>query len=175
MTPYDYSSIGLLVLTIAVNSTLVYFQKTRNIYQRFGPHAYTVHVWTITIFWGAFIISEFLNNRSTWRLMHSYPLIGYTVMGAALVLFFLAIKQIGWSALGNGNFFGSPHRRLGGIYNYIREPIYWSYTIWFAGIGLVTSLKSFFVFSIISIIGLVGVESWAERPTKGQKNSNFSS
>jgi protein-S-isoprenylcysteine O-methyltransferase Ste14 len=85
-------------------------------------------------------------------------------MVGALVLFGLALQQIGWSALGNGNFFGRPLRKLAGIYKYIHEPIYWSYAIWFAGIGLVTSLKSFFVFSLVSIIGLVGVESWVERP-----------
>jgi protein-S-isoprenylcysteine O-methyltransferase Ste14 len=57
---------------------------------------------------------------------------------------------------------------LKGIYSFIREPIYWSYTIWFAGIGLVTSLKVFFVFSAISIIGLIGFESWIERPTSSK-------
>jgi hypothetical protein len=164
MTSYDYLSISLLLLAIAMNSALVYLQKTRQIYRRFGAHAYGVHGSFITLFWGVFIISEFVDNKSTWRLAQGYPLIGFAVMVGALVLFGLALQQIGWSALGNGNFFGRPLRKLAGIYKYIHEPIYWSYAIWFAGIGLVTSLKSFFVFSLVSIIGLVGVESWVERP-----------
>ena len=163
---YDYLSIALLMLAITANTLLIYLHKTRQIFERFGSYAYTVHGTIISVFWGAFIISEFADSRSSWRLMHSYPVLGYAIMASALILFGLAIQQIGWNALSNGYFFGRPLRKLGGVYLYIREPIYWSYTIWFAGIGLVTSLKSFFVYSLISIIGLVGIESWVERPAK---------
>lgn len=166
MTSYDFASILLLILAIATNSTLVYLQKTRNVYKRFGQRAYGMHGILISLLWGVFIISEFVNNRSTWRFSHGYPTFGFAVMAAALALFGLAIQQIGWTALGNGYFFGKPLRKLGGVYKYVPEPIYWSYAIWFAGIGFVTSLKVFFVFTIISIVGLVGIESWVERPTE---------
>ena len=116
------------------------------------------------IFWALFIGSGFLVNRSSWRLGLDYRLAGGLVMIIALVLFCLALQQIGWPALSNGNFFGQPIRKLGGVYRYIREPIYWSYTIWFAGIGLLTSQKAFFIISLVNLIGLVGIEAWAERP-----------
>jgi protein-S-isoprenylcysteine O-methyltransferase Ste14 len=169
VTNYDYLSISLLILAIGVNSALVWLQKTRQIYQRFGKRAHGVHGSLISVFWGAFIISEFVDNSSTWRLPHAYPIAGLTLMAGALLLFGLALQQIGWDALSNGNFFGKPMRKLGGVYRYIREPIYWSYAVWFAGIGLVTSLKAFFIYTLISIIGLVGVESWVERPIVTRK------
>lgn len=165
MSSYDFLAIGLLVLAIGVNSGLVYLQKTRGLYDRFGPSAYRVHGAILTVFWGSFIGSEFLVSRSSWRLGLHYPLAGGLVMIMALALFCLALQQIGWPALSNGNFFGQPIRKLGGVYRYIREPIYWSYTIWFAGIGLVTGQKAFFVISLVSLIGLVGIEAWVERPT----------
>jgi hypothetical protein len=166
VTGYDYLSISLLILAITANSTLVYLQKTRHLYQRFGNRAHGIHGSILSVFWGAFIVSEFVNNHSAWRLAHSYPIIGLMLMASAIVLFGLAIQQIGWGALSNGNFFGQPMRKLGGVYDYVHEPIYWSYVIWFSGIGIVTSLKSFFVFSVISIVGLVGLESFIERPIK---------
>ncbi len=172
ISKYDYIAIAALVLAILANSAAVYLQKTRDIFKRFGSSAFTVHSLLISIPWGFFILTEFLANKSSWRLDHTYPEIGYVIMAIALALFIAAIQQIGVNALGNGYFFGRPYRKLGGIYRYVPEPIYWSYTIWFAGIGLVTSLKVFFIFSIISIIGLVGFESWIERPSdhSGTKN-----
>jgi protein-S-isoprenylcysteine O-methyltransferase Ste14 len=168
ITKYDYIAIAALIFTILFNSAAVYLQKTKQIYSRFGVSAFTVHSVLISIPWAVFIGTEFLANKSTWRLEHTHPVAGYLIMAVALILFIAAIRQIGANALGNGFFFGHPLRNLKGIYSFIREPIYWSYTIWFAGIGLVTSLKVFFVFSAISIIGLIGFESWIERPTSSK-------
>lgn len=164
MTIYDKIAIALLILTIIVNCVTVHLQKTKRIYDRFGRHALTVHSVIVSIFWGLFIISEFVTNKSTWRLENSYPLIGYTIMAVALTIFILAIRQIGYKALSNGNFFGQPWKDLKGIYKVLPEPIYISYTVWFIGIGLASSLKVFFVFAVISLIGLVVIESRVERP-----------
>lgn len=164
MNKYDYISIGALAFTILFNSGMVYLQKSRNIYQKFGSKAFTVHSLLISIPWGLFIGTEFLAGRSDWRLAHASPFVGIIIMAAALALFIAAIKEIGWNALGNGYFFGRPLRNLKGIYRYIKEPIYWSYTVWFFGLGFLTSMKVFFVYSIISVIGLVWFEAWVERP-----------
>jgi len=164
MTIYDQVAIFLLMLTIIVNCLTVYFQKTRRIYDRFGRHSLTVHSIIVSIFWGLFIISEFVTSKSDWRLENSYPVIGYSIMAIALTIFVLAVREIGYKALSNGNFFGQPIRQLRGIYKYVPEPIYISYSLWFLGIGLVSSLKVFFVFTVISLIGLVLIESRFERP-----------
>ncbi len=163
MTFYDFLSAGALILAIGVNTITIYLQKTRGLYDRFGKNAGRVHGIIISIFWGLFIISEFLISNSSWRIAESYAVVGALVMSLALVIFIAAIKQIGFQALGNGNFFGSPTRKLKGVYNYIPEPIYVSYTVWFLGIGLITAQKGFFVLAILSIVGLIGVESRVEQ------------
>ena len=152
-------------MTISINSGAVYLQKTRHIYDRFGNNGYTAHVILVSAVWGTFIATEFLTSRSTWRFSHAYPVAGLVVMGIALALFVSAMREIGSHALSNGNFFGQPIKQLGGIYRYIREPIYWSYAVWFLGLCLLTSQKVFLAYAVISIIGLVGFESWVERPT----------
>ena len=154
----------MLLLTIAVNSLTVYLQKTRRFYDRFGSHGYGVHTALITAFWGAFIISEFIANRSTWRFSHTYPIPGLIIMAVGLALFVAAYRQVGSSALSNGNFFGRPLRQLGGIYRYVREPMYMSYAVWFLGLCLLTSMKVFLVYTVITLVGLVGFESYIERP-----------
>jgi protein-S-isoprenylcysteine O-methyltransferase Ste14 len=155
MTKYDLISILALLATIIINSGLVYLQKTREIYRRFGRRAYLVHS----------IVTEFLANATTWRFSHTYPMVGLPIMAVALVVFVAALSQIGGNALANGNFFHYPVRRLGGIYKYIKEPIYWSYAAWFFGLAFVTGMKVFLVYVVITIVGLVWFESWVERPT----------
>ena len=166
MTIYDWVSIVMLLLTIAVNSASVYLQKTRRIYDKFGSRGYAVHTGLISFVWGAFIITEFLANRSTWRFSHAHPLPGLVIMAVALALFIAALQQVGSNALSNGNFFGRPLRKLGGVYRYVREPMYMSYAVWFLGLCLLTSMKVFLVYSAITLVGLVGFESYIERPER---------
>lgn len=164
VTIYDYVAATALIVAIGVNSLSVYLQKTRRIYDRFGARAFDRHRMLITFFWGLFIVSEFMLTRSSWRLGQTYVPLGLLFMASGLVVFVAAIRQIGFPALANGNFFGYPLRKLKGIYLYTSNPIYWSYVLWFTGLGFVTSLKSFFVFAALSIIGLIGIESKIETP-----------
>ena len=163
MTLYDYLAVAALILAIGVNSLSVYLQKTKGIYDRFGRKALLVHGSIVTVAWGIFIITEFTLVNSSWKLVRVYPLLGLLTMGTALCLFILAVRQIGRRALVNGNFFGQPVRRLNGIYRFIRNPIYWSYVLWFIGLGLLTGLKGFFLIAVIAVIGLIGIESRIER------------
>ena len=161
---YDALTISLLVVAIGANSLSVYVQKRYGYYTKFGDKAYTIHSVVILVAWGIFIVSEFVAALSSWRLESTYPLIGYGIMITALTIFILALRQIGIHGLGNGNFFGKPVRKLGGIYKIIPEPIYVSYSLWFLGIGFATSLKVFFVLAFASFVGLVLVEARVERP-----------
>ncbi len=170
MTKYDLISILALIATIAINSGLVYLQKTRQIYLRWGKNAYLVHSVVITAVWGGFIATEFLANATTWRFSHTSPAVGLSIMVVALAIFVAALTQIGGNALANGNFFHYPIRKLGGVYRYIKEPIYWSYAAWFFGLALLTGMKVFLVYVIITIIGLVWFESWVERPTSPERS-----
>lgn len=163
MTSYDYLAYLLLIAAIGVNSMSVYAQRRWKVYDRFGKNALTVHSVIIGLFWALFIGSEFLLSQSSWRLDEPNRLIGLTVMGVALSLFVAAMRQIGAGGLGNSNFFGGGIKKLRGVYLYLYDPIYWSYSLWFLGLAYVTGQKGFFVITIISVIGLIGIESRVER------------
>jgi len=147
-------------------------QKRYKYYDKFGKDGYAIHSVVVSVAWGLFVVTEFLAARSTWRLDSSYPVLGYATMLVALVIFVLALKQIGIHGLGNGNFFGKPLQQLGGIYNYLPEPIYISYCLWFLGIAFASSLKVFFVLALVGFIGLIFIEARIERPEMGLRRSN---
>ncbi len=166
---YDILAIAFLIIAIGTNSCSVYLQKRYRYYDKFGRNGYAIHSVVISIAWGSFVLTEFLAANSSWRLDNAYPVLGYAIMLVALVIFILAFKQIGIHGLGNGNFFGRPLRRLGGIYKNIPEPIYVSYSLWFLGIAFVSYLKVFFLLTIVGFIGLIFIEARVERPYKHKK------
>ncbi len=173
MTKYDYLACLALVLAILINSLSVYLQRSRQLYKRFGHAGYAVHTTLISLAWGLFLVTEFLASRTTWRTAHSYPVAGLAIVILAVFLFLAAIKEIGTSALSNGNFFGRPVRKLAGIYRYIASPIYWSYAVCFLGLAALTGMKVFLVSTVLAVVGLVGFESWIERPVSSSHNKTL--
>lgn len=161
MNVVDYMAAIALVKAIGVNSLLVYLQKTRHIYKPL-KHGWRVHKIVISFFWGLFIASCFRIPMSDWRFEESYELFGGFCIILAGIVFTLAIREIGVQALTNGNFFGKPKRKLGGIYRILPETIYISYVIGLLGLGLITAQIGFFVLAILAAIGLIGIESRIE-------------
>jgi len=159
---YDYLAIGTLVLAILVNTLTVYSHRRWGIYARFGQRAWAVHQLVLTMFWGLAVAAGFLLQRSEFVLERQYPVFGGLIMIAAIVLFAAAIKQIGAQGLGNGNFFGQPVRKLRGVYLWMENPIYISYVMWYAGLMAATAHITFGIMSLISVIGLLGIESKIE-------------
>jgi protein-S-isoprenylcysteine O-methyltransferase Ste14 len=163
MDAYTFWAIFTLVLAISVNSSLVYVQKKHNLLTRkFGKHALNVHSLMLTIVWGIFIIVANQLTKSDWRLDSSYTIVGTAIIAISVIIFVLALWQIGTDGLINANFFGATTKKLKGIYNYLPEPIYASYVLLLFGIGLQTSIKGYFLLSILALVGLYGVEARVE-------------
>lgn len=164
MNIFDYFAITSLSLAIIVNTLTVYLHRTRGIYQRFGKRAWLTHQIIISGFWILPIFGGFGLRYSQFELPVTYASLGIAIMLFALGLFVSAVAEIGTQGLANGNFFGKPLRKLGGIYKVINDPIYLSYAIWYVGLALATGRLTFFIMAGICVIGLMGVESRIEQP-----------
>ncbi len=163
MTIFDAIPATLLILAIAVNSTSVYLQKTRNIYKRFGSNALKVHTGIITSVWVAFVLSTALIFRSSWRFAQSYPGIGTLMIAIGLYIFISAYKQIGNDGLINANFFGAKQKDLKGIYTKLQHPMYVAYVFWLVGMATFTGRAGFMLLSVIAAFGLLVVEARIEK------------
>lgn len=165
MNIYDYFAIAALTLAIIVNTLTVYLQRTRDIYKRFGKRAWMVHQIILTLFWGLAVLAGFGLGGSNFSIDRTFPLVGFSIMMGAVLLFAAALKQVGSQGLGNGNFFGKPVKKLGGVYKLINDPMYFSYFFWYLGLALTTGKITFFIMAGIVVVGLIGVESRLESVT----------
>jgi protein-S-isoprenylcysteine O-methyltransferase Ste14 len=163
MTNNGYIVCGLFILAILINCTAVYLQKRHSIYDKFGRNAHNLHAAIISVFWLFFIVSYvWLETQTPAGTAYSDSLIATFLKVIAVLLFYLSIKQIGVSALTNKDLFTNKRRKLSGVYLYIREPIYLSYTIFIFASGMATGIEAFYYMSIISFIGLQFIEAKIE-------------
>ena len=164
MTTQEYVTIIIFIIAITVNCLTVYCQKKYGIYDTFGSKAHAVHSAVLSLVWGVFIVSYALLEltTSTTNDSNSFAPAGYALKVLAVILFSLSLKQIGIGALTNKDMFTHEKRKLRGIYHYISEPIYVSYTLFILGSGFVTGIEAFYYMAVISLIGLQIVESKIE-------------
>lgn len=162
MDIYTWWATATLVLAITVNTFTVHSQKKYKIYNKyFGKSAQVVHVAIISVVWGAFVLAAYNLNQSDWRLLQAYPLGGAALLLLALVIFVAAYVQIGSDGIVNANFFGKKTKKLQGIYNFMPEPMYVSYTLLLLGLAVRTGIKGYFLLAIIAAVGFA-VESRVE-------------
>lgn len=146
-----------------INSVLVWLQKTRHIYSRFGKHALSVHSLVLTLVWGLFVASLWLLPSSSLRSTGlRIPFIGLILLAAGVLLFTTAYRQIGSGGFNNANFFGGPTKQLNGIYRYCNDPMYVSYSLLLLSGAFMTGIVTYVLLSVIAAIGLLGFESRAE-------------
>ena len=164
MTTQEYVTIIIFIIAITVNCLTVYSQKKYRIYDIFGSKAHSVHSAVLSLVWGVFIVSYALLEltASTANDNNSYAPAGYVLKVLAVILFSLSLKQIGSGALTNKDLFTGEKRKLHGVYCYISEPIYVSYTLFILSSGLVTGIEAFYYMAVVSLIGLQIIESKIE-------------
>ena len=162
MDTYDFVVVGLLLGAILVNSISVYAQKHHGLYHGFGRRAWSAHKIVLSIVWGTWLVSLIGLQYSEFRLDSSYNLLGIGLLLYAGFVLHSALSQIGVQALSNGNFFGRELRKLGGIYNYMNDPIYHSYVVALLGLGLLTGVATFLVCGVVAYFGFM-FESAVER------------
>lgn len=165
----DYFLLTCMVLAIAVgiNSTSVYAQKRFRFYDR-HKNGWLWHSLTILPAWVVFVYL-LINVNSHYELrFDSLPTIGYVLYTLAILFFGLAMHKIGWKSLLNGNWFGRGKVARSGIFKYLKNPIYDSYFLAFAGAAFASSNAAYFIIALESYIGLNVIQSRVEQLNKGK-------
>lgn len=153
----------MFTLAIGINSGSVFAQKHFKFYTRWRNNGWLLHSLLILPFWTIFIYLLLnLNNHYILRIQ-AIPAIGYVFFALAVLMFGLAIREIGWQSLLNGNWFGRGKISHGGIFNLLKNPIYDSYLLAFVGTALTSGNMAYFVIALESYIGLNIIESQVEQ------------
>jgi protein-S-isoprenylcysteine O-methyltransferase Ste14 len=169
-TWYQEASMRYLLLTcvmfalaIGINSGSVFAQKHFKLYDRWRNNGWLLHSLVILPFW-TISIYLLLNLNSHYLLrFQPAPVIGYVFFALATLLFGLAIREIGWQSLLNGNWFGRGKISHGGIFKFLKNPIYDSYLLAFIGAALAGGNTAYFVIALESYIGLNIIERQVEQ------------
>lgn len=91
------------------------------------------------------------------------PIIGYAFIALAILMFGLAIREIGWSSLFNSNWFGREKISHSRIFKLLENPIYDSYILIFIGAALAGGNAAYFVIALQSYVGLNIIEGKVEK------------
>lgn len=153
----------MFALAIGVNSGSVFAQKRFEFYSRWRNNGWLLHSLVILPFWTIFIYLLINLNSHYLLRFQAAPVIGYIFYGLAALLFWLAIREIGWQSLLNGNWFGRGKISHLGIFNILENPIYDSYLLAFIGAALVDGNAAYFVIGLESYIGLNVIEGRIEQ------------
>jgi protein-S-isoprenylcysteine O-methyltransferase Ste14 len=153
----------MFALAIGINSGSVFAQKHFKFYNRWRNNGWLLHSLVILPFWTIFIYL-LLNLNSHYLIrFQAVPVIGYIFFALATLLFGLAIREIGWQSLLNGNWFGRGKISHSGIFTFLKNPIYDSYLLAFIGAALAGGNAAYFVIALESYIGLNIIERQVEQ------------
>lgn len=159
---------AMFALAIGINSGSVFAQRRFAFYNRWNNYGWLVHILTILPFWVIFIY--LLINLNSYYLLQfrAVPIVGYIFSALATLLFSLAIREIGWQSLLNGNWFGRGRIARVGIFRFLKDPMYDSYLLGFIGAALVGGNAAYFIIALESYIGLNIIEGRVEQTQESQ-------
>jgi len=152
----------VFALATAVNSASVYIQKRYRLYSQ-RRYGWLLHSLVILPLWALFVYLLLSLNAAYTINFHAVPITGYLCFVLALLIFGIAIHQLGWQSLLNGNWFGQGQLSHGGIFRVLKNPIYDSYLLGFIGASLTTGNAAYLIIAIESYIGLNLIESHIEQ------------
>lgn len=158
----------VFALAIGINSASVYAQKRFRFYDRF-KNGLLLHSLIILPMWIVFAYLLINLNSHYVLRFDSLPIIGFLFYSLALLFFVLAIREIGWQSLLNGNWFSRREAIQSGLFRFIKNPIYDSYFLALAGAALSSSNAAYFIIAAESYIGLNVVESHVEQIKKEER------
>lgn len=160
----------VFAVAIGINSGSVYAQKHHKFYDQWR-NGWALHSVIILPAWIAFIyLLVNLNNQYKIQF-DSVPAVGYALLILAAILLVLAIREIGWQSLSNGNWFGRGKISRGSIFKFLKDPIYDSYFLAFTSGAFTSGNAAYFILAAESYIGLNLIESHVEDVKKGEKMS----
>ncbi|MBS4728293.1 hypothetical protein MSM1_08030 [Mycobacterium sp. SM1] len=142
-------------------------QRRFGFYNRWRNSSWLLHSLAILPFWSSSIYLLVNLNRHYLLRFQGVPLIGYTFFSLAILLFVLAIREIGWQSLFNGNWFGRGRISHAGVFKFVKNPIYDSYLLAFIGAGLAGGNTAYFVIALESYVGLNIIEAKVEHIKEG--------
>ena len=160
-TEYLLITLVSFCLAVAINSTSVYLQKTRRIYDR-SNHGLLLHATLISVFWLIFVGFLSQLNLHSSIATPSWPIISYGLVIGAAMLFAISIRALGSGALINANFFQNSKVVSSSVYRYIKNPIYDSYLLLFLALGMIYGNAAYLLVALTSFIGLNIIESKVE-------------
>ncbi|OBJ81393.1 hypothetical protein A9W97_02400 [Mycobacterium gordonae] len=153
----------IFTVAIGINTGSVFAQKHFGFYNRWHKNGWLLHSLVILPLW-TIAIYLLLNVDRHYRLRFpAMPVIGYAFFALATLVFGLAIREIGWSSLLNGNWFGRGKISRARIFAVLENPIYDSYILAFIGAALMRGNAAYFVIAVQSYIGLNIIESRVEK------------
>ncbi|WP_343602214.1 methyltransferase [Mycobacterium sp.] len=158
----------MFALAIGVNSGSVFVQKRFEFYNRRHINGWLLHSLVILPCWAIFVY--LLVNLNSHYLLRfpAVPVVGYIFFALATLLFGLAIREIGWQSLANGNWFGRGKMAHVGIFKFLKNPIYDSYLLAFIGVALTRGNAAYLVIALESYIGLNVIETRLEQVQESQ-------
>ena len=152
-------AISLFGLAIAVNAASVFVQRRYKLHEKlFSNHAYLAHRILINVFWLAAIAGVI------WAATQTAPnpnipvhRFGETLSWLGILGFIFSLKEIGFAGMQNRDQFTGERKELKGIYYYVHDPMYMSFTFILLGVALSTGIYAFYAFAFLSLIGLQGI------------------
>jgi len=159
-------TVGLFALAAAVNTASVaQQQRTAWATRRFGRSAWHAHLLLIAPGWLAFLVSlPGLDRAVVWPLPRRVRPAGWALLAASAGLWLAAYRQLGPERIANGYFFGRGASQpvSGGIFRWLRNPMYDSYALAFAGSALVSANAVYLLVAAESVLLLNFVEAKVE-------------
>jgi len=178
LSPVGYFALASLALATAagINTASVALeQKGALLTRRFGSKAWCVHLAAITPAWAWFLLLlRGLGKRTVCPLPKKLRPFGVPLLMLATVTWLSAFLQLGLVRTLNGGVFGrgdsSPIR--GGLFRWLRNPMYHSYTIALAGAGLRKGNALYLLLAAESFVLFNLIEAPVENRSVGRTSEN---
>ncbi|MEX2586717.1 MAG: methyltransferase [Actinomycetota bacterium] len=149
------------VLAAGINTASVAVQSRTGVLTRwFGARAWYVHLGITLPAWGAFLfLLVDLGRHVRWPLPEELVGAGVFLLCASAALWVVTFVQLGPERVANGYFFGrGPTEAVeGGVFRWLRNPMYDSYLMAFLGLALfkanavylIMAAESYLLFNVI--------------------------
>jgi len=159
-------TMGLFALAAAVNTASVANeQRTAWATRRFGPNAWHAHLLLIAPSWLAFLASlPGVARAVALPLPRRGRPAGWALVAVSVGLWLAGYRQLGLERTANGYFFGRGASQpvSGGIFRWLRNPMYDSYALAFAGSALVSANAVYLLVAAESVLLLNFFEAKVE-------------
>ncbi len=159
-------TMAVFALAAGVNTASVALQQRYALLTRwFGRNGWYVHLAVITPPWAWFVaLLNGIGGQVQWRLPTGLRPVGIALLAVAAIIWSVAFLQLGPARVGNGVFFNrapaAPVR--GGIFRWLRNPMYDTYALAFFAAGLSQANAVYWALAMESLLLLNRFEATVE-------------